>query len=264
MDELLELAAEIMNLDAAEASLGKGREWKEAKARYEAAVETFKSKRKSYVDAILVKGAEWSGIPDVVASELNEFEANADPSWHPAIGYTRDNLLPHLTKEAGRRPWMRDVIRWTPAALGAVAVVAYFGIRLTSGTEVTAPLETQLGLQQRASAAEKVIRYDGWMGTHVRRGGWAKGILFWPIEPSDAEIAGAGEFVSLTLEGYDVLTQREEICGDLVADFNGKLSKGQINFVDDIAEDIQRDDLKWQTPPVLTILQPIKAKFPCR
>ena len=263
LDDLLELAAGIMQLDAAEASLGKGREWKEAKKQYEAAAEEFKSKRKDYVNTLLIKGEDWSGIPDCVASELDGIEAAADATWHPAIQYTRDNLLPELTKEAGKSPLLRDVIKWTPTALGVAAAIAYFGIRLTSGVDVTAPIESRLGLQQRAAAAEKVIRYDDWMGTHVRRGGWLKGIMFWPIEPNEAETKGAGQFVSIALEGYDALVQQRQICGTLVAGYGDKLSKEQISFTDDIAEEIQKDDVQWQSPPVMTILQPIKAKFPC-
>ena len=263
MDDLLELAAGIMQLDADEASLGKGREWKEAKKQYEAAVGLFNSKRKDFVDSLLVKGEDWSAIPDSVAEELEGIQAGADASWHPAIQYTRENLLPFLTKEADRSPVVRDIIKWTPTALGIVVAIAYFGIRLTSNVDVTAPIETKLGIQQRAAAAEKVIRYDDLMGTHVRRGGWLKGIMLWPIEPDEAEIKGAGDFVSLALEGYDALTQKQEICGTLVAGDGDKLSKDQISFIDDVAEHMRRDDTKWDAPPVLTVLQPIKAKFPC-
>ena len=263
LDELLELAAGIMQLDAAETSLGKGHEWKAAKKQYGAAVEEFKTKRKGYVDSLLVKGEDWSVVADTVSHELDELQAGADASWHPAIQYTRANLLPFLTKESGRSPVVRDIIKWTPWALGVMAAVAYFGIRLTCGVNVTAPADSKLGLQQRAAAAEKVIRYDDWMGTHVRRGGWLKGIMFWPIEPNDAEIKAGNEFVGLALDGYEILAERREICGTLAEGYENKLSKEQINFADDMADKMQRDDIKWQTPPIITILQPIKAKYPC-
>ena len=263
IDDLLELAAGIMQLDAVEASLGKGREWREAKKHYEAAVEQFNSKRKDYVNSLLVKGEDWSAVSAGVAEELDGIQTGADASWHPAIQYTRENLLPILTKEAGRTPVVRDIIKWTPAALGVIAVVAYFSIKLTSGVEITEPIETRLGIQQRAAAAEKVIWYDDWMGTHVRRGGWLKGIIFWPIEPDEAEIRGASEFASLALEGYSILAQKREICGTLIAGYGDKLSKEQISFTDGIAEQMQRDDIKWDTPPVMTVLPPIRAKFPC-
>ena len=253
-----------MHLDAVESSLGKGREWKDAKARYEAAVELFKTRRKEYVDSLLVKGEVWSSIPDEIASELARIESEADPSWQSAITYTQDNLLPYLTKEARRNPLMRDVINWAPLAAGVVAVIAYFTIRLTSGLDVSAPFESQLGLQQRATAAEKVIRYDDWMETHVRRGGWLKGILLWPIEPTQSEIEGAAEFASVSLQGYDALAQRGEICGNLVEGYDSKLSKGQIEFVDQIADGIQSDKLQWSSEPMVTVLDQIRAKYPCQ
>ncbi len=264
LDDLLALAAEIMELDALETSLGKGSEWKAAKKQYEATVEQFNSTRKDYVDTLLVKGDDWSLIPDSVAGDLDNIAAGSDASWHPAIQYTKENLLPYLTKEARKSPLTRDIIKWSPVALALVAAIAYFGIRFTSGVDISAPLDSKLGLQQRAEAAEKVIEYDDWMGTHVRRGGWIKGILFWPIEPSDVEVKAAGEFVSVALEGYDLLSQRSEICGNLTSGYGDKLSEGQINFVDEISEEIQDAKLSWQQPPVMTILQPIKEKFPCK
>jgi hypothetical protein len=264
LDDLLGLAAEIMELDALEASLGKGSEWKAAKKRYEARVEQFNSKRKDYVDTVLVKGDDWSVIPDAVAADLDNIGASADASWQPAVQYTKENLIPFITKEAGKSPLTRDIIKWSPVVLAAVGAIAYFGIRFTSGVDVSAPLETKLGLQQRAVAAEKVIQYDDWMGTHVRRGGWIKGLLFWPIEPSESEVKAASEFVSVALEGYDVLTQQSAICGNLMGGSGDQLSGGQIKFVDEIAEKIQEANLSWQEPPVMTVLQPIKEKFPCK
>lgn len=264
LDELLGLAAEIMELDALEASLGKGGEWKAAKKRYEAAVQLFNSKRNDYVETILVKGDDWSLIPDAVASDLDSIGASADASWQPAIQYTRENLIPFLTKEARKSPLTRGIIKWSPVAFAATVAIVYFGIRFTSGVDVSATLESKIGLQQRAAAAEKVIQYDDWMGTRVRRGGWIKGILFWPIEPSDVEVKAAGEFVSVALEGYDVLTKQSEICGNLTGGYGDQLSEEQIKFVDEIAEKIQETNLSWQEPPVMTILQPIKEKFPCK
>lgn len=264
LDELLGLAAEIMELDALEASLGKGREWKAAKKRYEATVEQFNSKRTDYVDAVLVKGDDWSLIPDVVANNLDNIGASADASWQPAIQYTREHLIPFLTKEARKSPLTRDVIKWSPIASAVVLVIIYFGIRFASEVNVSATLESKLGLQQRAAAAEKVIQYDDWMGTRVRRGGWIKGILLWPIEPSDVEANAAGEFVSVALEGYNILTQQNEICGILINGYGNQLSDEQIKFVDEIAVTIQEPNLSWQEPPVMTVLHAIKEKFPCQ
>lgn len=158
-----------MELDALEATLGKGSEWKAAKKQYEAAVQQFNSKRNDYVETVLVKGDDWSLIPDAVASDLDSIGASADASWQPAIQYMRKNLLPFLKKEARKNPLTRDIIKWSPVAFAATVAIVYFGIRFTSGVDVSATLESKVGLQQRAAAAEKVIQYDDWMGARVRR-----------------------------------------------------------------------------------------------
>lgn len=264
LDDLLGLAAKIMELHASEASLGKGREWKAAKKQYEAIVKQFNSKRKDYIDTVLVKGDDWSVISDVVENALDNIGASADASWQPAVQYTKDNLIPFLTKEARKSPLTRDIIKWSPVALVVVVAIAYFGIRLTSGVDVSATLESKLGLQQRAAAAEKVIQYHDLMGTRVRRGSWIKGILFWPIEPSDVEVKAADEFAFVALGGFGVLAQQNEICGILIVGSGEQLSDEQIKFVDEIAEKIQEADLIWQEPPLMTVLQPIKEKFPCK
>ena len=264
LDELLQLAGDIMELDRGEGSLGKGPEWKAAKQQYEDLVAQFNSVRQSFIDALLIEGRDWPDIVSSVENDLDGLEVTGDTSWADAISYLRDNLLPILKKEARKPPLLRKAAKWLPVALGVIAAVAYFGIKLTGGVDVSAPIESKLGLQQRAEAVEKLVRYDNLMGTNVRRGGWFKGILFWPIEPSDIEIKAAGEFVAVTLEGYKVLTEENKICGNLVNGTGDQLSDGQINFVDEIAEKIQDNNLSWQEPPVMTILQPIKEKFPCR
>jgi hypothetical protein len=264
LDELLGLAAEITALDALQVSLGKGSEREAAKKRYEETVEKFNSKRKDYADTILVKGDDWSTIPDAVSKDLDNLGAGADVSWQPAIQYTKSKLIPFLQKEAQKSPLNRNISKWSPAVLVVTVALVYFGIRFTSGVELSAILESKIGLQQRAAAAEKVIQYDDYMGARVRRGGWMKGILFWPIEPSDIEVKAAGEFVAVALEGYDVLTKKNEICGNLIGGYGDKLSDEQIKFVDEIAKKVQEPNLSWQEPPVMTILQPIKEKFPCK
>lgn len=263
LDELIELAAEIMALDALEASIGKGSEWKAAKKQYDTAVEKFNLKRKDYVDTVLVKGEDWSLISDVIANDLDTIAASSDESWQPAIKYTKDNLILFLEKEARKSPLIRDIIKWSPAALAAAAVIFYFGVRFTSGVDVSATLESKIGLQQRATAAEKVIRYDHWMGARMRRYGWIKGILFWPIEPSDDEVKATGQFAALVLEGYDILAKKNEICGNLIDGYGDNLSDEEIGFIDEIAVKIQEDELIWQEPPVMTVLQQIRDKFPC-
>jgi hypothetical protein len=60
----------------------------------------------------------------------------------------------------------------------------------------SANIETRGGMQQRAAAVEKALRYDDLVGTRVRRGGMFKGVMFWPIKPTDGEIGGAAELAN--------------------------------------------------------------------
>src|SRR3546814_20852323 len=89
-----------------------------------------------------------------------------------------------------------------PGVFVAVCVVAYFGLRLCIAVDVSAPIASREGVVQRAAAMEKYVRYDDFMHTEVRKGGWLKGIMFWPIEPSDAEMTAAAEFAGLTLGAF--------------------------------------------------------------
>src|SRR3546814_2242053 len=93
-----------------------------------------------------------------------------------------------LQKEAKKSPAYRKAMKMMPWVIAAVCVVAYFGLRLFSAVDVSAPIASREGVVQRAAAMEKYVRYDDFMHTEVRKGGWLKGIMFWPIEPSDAEM----------------------------------------------------------------------------
>jgi hypothetical protein len=89
------------------------------------------------------------------------------------------------------------------------------------------------------------------MDTRVRRGGWLKGILLWPIEPSETEIRGAAEFVGLVLEGQEYAAG----CGSVVGTGN-TLTDGQFSMISDVASYIQREDIRWEEPPPMTIVWP--------
>lgn len=256
--ELVQLAARIMELDQLESQLTDKRDWRAAKKEYDAHQEQFNKVRDEYVDALLEQDGVHDSAVDDVTQQLTELREQSDPSWHPAIDYTRDNLLPCLTKEAAKSPRLRKALKLVPLVVGGLAVLVYFGIRLASGTPVTEDFETRAGIQQRAAAAQKVIRYDDWMSTRVRRGGLFKGILLWPIEPTDAEVNGAAEFVSLVVEGQ----QYAEGCGS-VSGFGENLTDEQIKMVGEVANYIQRDDIQWEEPPVMTVVVGLERASRC-
>jgi hypothetical protein len=146
--------------------------------------------------------------------------------------------------------------------IGIVAAV-YFTIRFTSGLEISQPLESKLGIQQRAAALEKTLRYNDWMHTRVRRGGWVKGILLWPIEPTEAEMNGSREFVTLSYQAHDFLFRRGDVCGGPAGGDSRGRSDSQNKFLLRIVEYIQNDQAEWKEPAILTLLPPIQKAYPC-
>ena len=256
--ELIQIAARIVQLDQLESQITDKREWQRGRDEWEASQQQFNELRGEYIAALFGDDAPGDSVPNDVRQQLNSFREGADPSWYPAIDYTEENLLPFVEKEAGKSPRMRKLRRVALFVAAALAVTVYFGVALFSGTPVTESIETRDGIIQRAAAAEKVIRYDDWADTRVRRGGWLKGILLCPIEPDAYEIKGAGEFVSLVLEAQ----QYANGCGSVVG-YGDSLTKEQIRMVSDVADLVQRDDLQWRDPAPLTVVAALERVRPC-
>jgi hypothetical protein len=163
----------------------------------------------------------------------------------------------------GKGPKARRIIRWASAGLIAALLTAYFGIRLLSGLVIDAPAETAQGLQQRAAAAQKVIRYDGWMSAHPFPGGWLKAILLWPIQPTQAEIDAATEFAALVMGGYQELQASRFICGSLPAWQGDDLPQEAVALVGEVATSVRSADAATSGDLASMILRPITARFPC-
>ncbi len=256
--ELVQIAARIVQLDQIEGEITDKREWQAGKDEWEAQQQQFNKVRAEYVDALLGDDAPSDGVANDVQRQLTSLREETDPSWYPAIDYTQESLLPYLTKEAGKNPRLRKALKVAPFAAAALAAVIYFGIAIFSGTPVTEKIETREGLRQRAAATEKVFRYDDWMNTRVRRGGWAKGILLWPIEPDPFEIRGAAEFAGLVIEGQ----QYAKGCGTVLS-YGNSLTNEQIKMVRDVADFIQRDDLQWKEPAPMMVVAALESAKSC-
>lgn len=223
----------------------------------------FNDQVKKFVFEIMRNEDDVESLISSVNFDIDQFVSANSGIEDFSTALIRNSVISRIEKDSRRPAWLRQTIRWAPIAAGIGVVAIYFSIIFMSVLDLSAPDDTKLGIQQRAAAAEKVIRYDEWMHANVRRGGFLKGILLWPIEPSGAEIRAASEFASTTLSGYEFLNQRREICGTLVSSDGERLSQEQVRFVSDIADRIQQSGLNWQTPPVMTILDQIRGKFPC-
>ena len=260
-DQLLELAAGLVALADAESTLDK-REWKAAKEQHDSLEAKFKEVRNKYVDVLLSAPEGHEQAYDLVATDIAAIRANCDSSWEPAVNYVSDELLPYLHKEAGRDPRVRKAIKAMPWVLGGIAVVAYFAIRFLSATPINHALETKEGIQERAAAVVKLLRYDDWMDTHVRKGGWLKGILLWPIEPTEAEIKGASEFVALAYEAQQVSVEQFN-CPAIQRGYGNKPSQEELDYLSESADYLRGPNVEWKEPPVVTAVDAAKVVGKC-
>lgn len=222
----------------------------------------FNGARNRFVYALLKEGDTAEGALASVAAEIEELKA-LQPEWSDTLDFVHEEIVARTHKEAGKSPLLRAVTRWTPIALGVVALAVYFGIRFTSGVEITQPIETRQGIEQRAQATAKVLRYDDWMSTSTRRGGFWKGLLLWPIEPTEAEIQSAGEFVGLVAEGHQALAEAGGVCGGPVPGNKEEISEERLALIGAVADYVLSEGVQWEQPPAMTILTPIGAAYPC-
>jgi hypothetical protein len=249
---LLALAEEIVNLGDVLNTVDK-RERRAAKEKRDGLEAKFKEIRDKYIDALLGTQEGHDKAYDIMMNNIEELRKIDMPSWNPAINYLSDNMLPKLQKEASRDPKVRKAIKAVPLVLGGVVLVGYFALRFLSATPINHQIETTEGIQERAAALEKLIRYDDLMDTQVRRGAWLKGIMFWPIEPTEAEIKGASRFASLAYAAQQ-LSAEQFGCSAIPRANGGGPSKEELKYLSDVAEYLRDPNLKWKRPPVSTVV----------
>ncbi len=154
------------------------------------------------------------------------------------------------------------VVRQSLLALALLSAFAYFALRFLSGVTVDQPIDTKAGLQQRAAAAQKLIRYNewlsGWIGSSL-----AGPVILWPIAPTQAEAEGAGEFASAVLGSQGTLKRAGFLCGDLPEGEGGAQSPEQVALIAAVAAHLRSGDTQWAEPATMTLLVPIRARFPC-
>lgn len=260
--ELIEIANAILVLEADEEHNRETGQWKKAKKDYDTLEEALRSKSGTLVDGLLSsEDAHLTAEADFL-DHIAEVRAQADPSWHPAIDKVEAAVLPKLTKEAAKSPRMRKTIKALPWIAAILVAIGYFGTRIVLSNDISEPLESQQGIQQRAAAVEKVLRYDDWMGTRVRRGGWLKGVILWPIEPTDDEIDGAAEFLGLSFEVADFATS-EFGCRSLLRGYGDELSDSELTYLSDMAARFSSSDIIWDDPAFTTVLREAREVQGC-
>lgn len=230
--------------------------------RQREAQDRFNTARHHFVFSALASGEDPEQITSTIVNDLDEM-VQADPYSAATYAFVRDELVARVESEAKKSPLQRKIVRWAPTAALVALVIAYFAVRLLSGVTVDQPIQTQAGIEQRAAALIKAARYDDWASSSSRRVGFIKGVLLWPIKPTDAEVKAAVEFIEITGESLGYLYAQKHICGGPIPGSDERLSEDEIALVRRVADYVVDEKTRWREPPELTLLEPIKAAYPC-
>lgn len=216
---------------------------------------------RNFVYGLLKDGSSAAEAAQVVDTDIDEMMEVSEPWWHPIYDEVRGDILAQIERDSQKKPWQRTLRQWLPVILAIVVAGVYFGVRLYSATPVSQPVESSQGLRQRADALAKALRYDDWASGG--RGGFIKGILLWPIEPTEAEVRGAAELAGLVFEGGSYLQTQGEACGVPMPSQPGTLTSAEAGLLQRVADHLRSPDVQWSNPPVNTVLDPIRAAHRC-
>lgn len=223
----------------------------------------FNSIRNMFVYEALKSELDPDSVKQSIFSELDDI-SDLQPEWTDTINFVRHELASKIDKESRKNPTLRKFIHWSPAIIGVILIGTYFGVRFVTAVEINQPVETRIGLTQRAEAVSKAIRYDEWMSSHVRRGGFLKPIILWPIEPNETELRGASELFSLSLQGREKLVQDGYDCDNVNQNTTQQISDKEMDLVRRVSEQLTSGQVKWVDPPVMTVLQIIEQSLSCK
>ena len=160
----------------------------------------------------------FSTIDEAVDSMMAAFviyldKESEEPLTNEAIRAAWPKLKEIAAKEGTRSPFRRKVEHFGPMIIGVAVFLIYFGVRGYFQLPTFDSLETRQELIYGYDAVHKAEFFDNAMNVHVRKGGWLKGILFWPIEPTDKEIAMGAEFLGL-MDGVHAYGMEQKIFCD--------------------------------------------------
>ena len=252
--ELLELASEL--------EMFRGYQSPEEEKREAEVRRSFDGARNKLVYALLREEPDADAASAIISTEIADL-IEAQPEWSSTFEFIQEEIVARIHSESSKSPLVRNIFRWGPLGLGAAALIAYFIVRMVSAIEIDQPIESRAGIEQRAAAFHKAARYDDWMSGVTRRR-WVMELLLWPIQPTDEEIKGSQELVGLTAEGFAALTANRIICGGPAEGTENQMSDAQIELVGKVADYVREPKTQWLDPPVMTVLEPLKASYPCR
>lgn len=214
------------------------------------------------VDDLLSAHIRADTASDAARRDLDEIALASEDDLRPVYDKVRYDIVRRIDDVAGPTP-AQQAMKTRLVGLAGVAFVllfaaGYAGVRQYSATPVVDPIDSRSGIHQRADALNKVIRYEGFGAG----GGLIKNVLLWPIEPTSVEGRNAGEFGGLILAGARRLLDDGEAC-KLPLTTSGPLSDGEVELLTAVTAYLRDDTTNWRAPPIMTILDPIRNKYPC-
>lgn len=229
-------------------------------------------RQQHYDEAInaLVQGviADYPGLAKaraIITGELDDIAGLSEPGIQPVLDKVRYDLLGAVEEALGPTR-AQTAMRTRLIGLGAIAaILALLGsavaLRQYNAIAISAPLDTRPGIEQRAAALAKVIRYDDWdPGTGGLRRLVVK-LALWPFEPTENEIQGAREFAGAVLNAATDLQAAGQACR--VPPLTGTADEAQIALLSKVVSSIRAKNASWSNPPAATVLNAIRTNFPC-
>lgn len=205
---------------------------------------------------------------EAVNYDLNEISSLSDEALYPVLDRIRYDAINRIEELAGpslsQRPGFTRLVGLGGVAFVVLVVAGYFALRSYNAVALGAPIETRAGIEQRANALAKVLRYEdmGGGGMNVRPSGFVKNLVLWPFEPTDQEIAAARDLAGLIFAGAVRLGEERQAC-KLPLTNSEIVSEGEIDLLRKTVAHIRDKRTTWRTPPVMTVLDPIRATYPC-
>jgi hypothetical protein len=193
------------------------------------------------------------------AADFDDWAAS-ETEWSETIRRVKDDLLVQIEVDSQKSNLRRWVKYYSLPIIIALGVTAYLGTWWYNDITIDQPLETRDGLVQRAQAYEKARQFDEWMSG---RGGLIKRVILSAVEPDEAELQAAQEFLGVVLQGHAKLEAERTACGLAVPVQASDVSDPHLKLADLVSEQLQDKSTVWVTPPVMTILPVIAQTYPC-
>lgn len=254
--------APLVNLALDLAALGKGDPQRaEMEASYETTLHAFatgvlKDQR------IAVRAVE------AVNHDLNKLVAMSEADMHPVFDRIRYDVVNRIEEEAGPT-WIERIGVARLVGLGGMLLVVlllagYFGLRAYNAIEIRDKIDTRPGIEQRAAALEKLLKHGADPDTvDMNRSALIRRILHWPLEPTESETAAARQLAALIFEGADRLKQEGQAC-NLPLPSGTMVTEEEAAMLLKIATGLRDKQIAWRTPPAATVLDVIRANYPCK